>query len=90
MVLIWGAESAINFNTKRRSPSRFVYQLPLYNYNYAKEDLILEYLNSIIQNQPKFIIDTNNNETPIFDFPVQTESIQIVAISTVQGRVITR
>ena len=83
-VLLWGAESAINFQTKRQSPSRYVYQFPLYKVNFVKEKSVLEFLNDIIQNRPVLIINTNNNTTPIFDFPVQTESIQ-KAVNTIQA-----
>ena len=83
-VLLWGAELAINFYTKRHSPSRYVYQYPLYQVNYANEKMILEFLNDIIKNRPKLIIDTRNQKTPMFEFPIETESIQM-AINDIQA-----
>lgn len=71
-VLLWGAESGINFVTKRRSPTRFVYQYPLYMKGYVNEQMIEEFLEDIIKKPPKLIIDTHNPKTPIFDFPLQT------------------
>lgn len=75
-VLLWGAESAFNFYTKRKSPTRFVYQYPLYNKDYTSEQIILEFLDGVIQNHPKIIIDTKNSETPMYKFPIYTEAIK--------------
>ncbi len=75
-VLMWGAESSVNFFTERKSPSRFVYQYPLYTRRYADEANILEFLDDIIQYRPRLIVDTANELTPFFDFPVQTENIK--------------
>ena len=36
-VLLWGAEASINYATQRRSPTRFVYQYPLYQKDYVSE-----------------------------------------------------
>ena len=75
-ILLWGAETSINFFTKRRSPSRFVYQYPLYNHNYVDEQMIEEFLGDIIQNKPLLIIDTGNPATPMYDFPIKNKTIQ--------------
>jgi hypothetical protein len=75
-VLLWGAESSINFSAQRRSPTRFVYQYPIYKQGYVDEKMILEFLEDIIQNRPSLIIDTKNHETPMYSFPIQTESIR--------------
>lgn len=57
-VLMWGAETAINFFAQRRSPSRFVYQYPLYRADYAGVALYQEFLSNILQKKPKLIILT--------------------------------
>lgn len=75
-VLLWGAESGINFFAQRSSSSRFVYQLPLYHPGYTNEALILEFLDAILQARPAMIIDTGNSTTPMFDFPIDTSAIQ--------------
>jgi hypothetical protein len=74
-VLLWGAESSINFFTERESPGKYVYQYPLFTDGYVNEQMILEFLEDIIQKKPKLIIDTNNSFTPFFDFPIHTEEI---------------
>lgn len=74
-VLFWGAESSINYLTQRKSPSRFVYQYPLYTKGYTDAEMIEEFLNDIIQNRPQLIIDTKNPKTPLFDFPIHTTTI---------------
>jgi hypothetical protein len=84
-VLLWGAEAALNFYTRRLSPSRYVYQLPLYKINYTNEEKILTFLNEILKNRPKYIFDTKNKGAPMFEFPVQTEVIR-QAIEAVQAR----
>jgi len=75
-VLLWGAETKINFFSQRASPSRFSYQFPLYHPAYTNEGLILEFLDAILQERPRMIIDTGNPATPIFDFPITTSAIQ--------------
>ena len=74
-VLLWGAESSVNFFSHRKSPSRFVYQYPLYTHGYADERLIVEFLNDLIEKKPKLLIDTHNPQTPLYDFPIQTHTI---------------
>ena len=74
-VLFWGAEAKDNFDTSRKGPSKFIYQYPLYTHNYTNPEMISGFLNDIIQNQPKLIIDTQNQETPIFEFPYNNETI---------------
>ena len=74
-VLVWGAETGINFSTQRRSPSRFVYQFPLYEAGYANRKIIEEFLGDIIQHQPPIIIDTQNSDMPIYDFGITSPEI---------------
>lgn len=74
-VLLWGAESSINYYSERISPTRFVYQYPLYMQRYTSEKMILEFMDDVIQNNPKLIIDTKNPSTPMYVFPIKSESI---------------
>lgn len=74
-VLLWGAETSVNYFSQRQSPTRFVYQYPLYQSRYATEEMILEFLDDILEKKPAYIIDTKNSQTPIFDFPIQTPAI---------------
>ena len=84
-VLLWRAETRINFFSQRASPSRFSYQFPLYHPAYTNEGLILEFLDAILDQRPRMIVDTGNPATPIFDFPIMTPAIQqkVAAIQAV-------
>ena len=74
-VLIWGAETEINFHTQRPSPTRFVYQYPLYEEGYTSLALIEEFLADIIQNQPRLIIDTRTEDMPFLDFELESPRV---------------
>jgi len=74
-ILLWGSETATNFFSQRKSPTRFVYQAPLQQEGYVDEGMINEFLDDVIKNQPKFIVDTERNN-PLFTFPITTETIQ--------------
>jgi hypothetical protein len=72
-VLVWGAESFVNFYTFRKCPTRFVYQLPFYTQGYVDKQIISEFIRDVIRNQPQLIVDTGEI-APLFDFPIQTEN----------------
>lgn len=75
-VLLWGAEAGTNFFSARVSPSRFVYQYPLYQPGYANEQMIEKFLLDIIQNKPSLIIDTQNSYTPFLEFNLSSNDIE--------------
>jgi hypothetical protein len=75
-VLVWGAETGINYETQRRSPTRFVYQYPLYEAGYASQQNVEEFLDAIVQQKPRLIIDTLNSLTPIYDFGITSPRIE--------------
>ncbi len=75
-VLLWGAEASINFFSHRKSPTRFVYQYPLYTQGYVNEAMVIEFLDDVIQHRPRLIIDTHNAMTPIFQFPIYTYDVE--------------
>jgi len=75
-VLLWGAEAEINYSAQRRSPSRFIYQDPLYKVGYADEKIIAEFLGEVIKYKPRFIIDTKYPLTPIYDFGIASPAIE--------------
>jgi hypothetical protein len=82
-VLMWGDETSFNFTTKRRSPSRFSYQYPLYMDGYTSELMIEEFLQDINKNKPALIFDTHNSFTPIFAFKVSSPRINAL-MKTIQ------
>jgi len=55
-VLILGAESVINFLSRRPAPTRYVYQYPLYLL--GKRPMVEEFFDDIIRRKPALIIDT--------------------------------
>lgn len=75
-ILVWGAETSINYFSNRKSPTRFVYQYPLYTQGYTNEPMITEFLDDLIRQHPELLIDTHNPRTPLYEFPIQTPIIQ--------------
>ncbi len=71
-VLLWGAETSMNYFTERKSPTRFTYQYPLLQKGYVREEFIIEFLDDVIKNQPQLIIMTDT-PTPMYEFPIHTE-----------------
>jgi hypothetical protein len=55
-VLLIGAESVVNFLTRREAPTRYVYQYPLALL--GRRPMFEEYFNQILENKPLLIIDT--------------------------------
>lgn len=58
MVLIWGAETALNYVTGVLSPTRYTYQAPLFFPEYQSAGHTARFLADLEQNQPEYIIDT--------------------------------
>ena len=78
-VLMFGAESAINFITQRKSPTRYVYQYPLYMQGYDNTKKDQEFLSDLAKNPPKLIIITNNPKTPFKKFSTIIKNYTLVA-----------
>lgn len=67
-VLMWGAEAKYNYLAGRKSPTRYVYQYPLYMRRYHTPAMINEFLNELMEQSPEIIIDaspSNSNIPPI-------------------------
>jgi hypothetical protein len=60
-VLIWGNQATVNFATRRVSPTRFVYQYPLYTTGYHTEAMVSEFLRALETKTPKLIVDTTSS-----------------------------
>ncbi len=75
-VLLWGNEAAYNFSAGRVSPSRFIYQVPLYLEGYTDQDKIEEFLADIVENNPKLLIDSANPRTPLYRFGITSPKIE--------------
>jgi 4-amino-4-deoxy-L-arabinose transferase-like glycosyltransferase len=75
-VLLWGAETVTNFTARRRSPSRFVYQYPLYTEGYADQQKIEDFFADIVKDKPRLIIDSRNPLTPLYQFGITSPQIE--------------
>ena len=59
-VLLIGAESVVNFLTRREAPTRYVYQYPLALL--GRRPMFEEYFHQILGNKPVLIIDTRGRQ----------------------------
>lgn len=84
-VLLWGAQTEINYLSQRRSPTRFAYQYALYNPKYVNLQMVEEFLNDVISRSPKLIIDTRDPLTPMYEFPVESRTTRL-AIEFLRSR----
>lgn len=57
-LLVWGAESQINFSLDKESPSRFFYQYALFSDSFATSTMINEFLRDIAIRKP-LIVDAS-------------------------------
>jgi hypothetical protein len=64
-VLVWGAESGVNVASHRLSPTRFIYQLPLFTESSAGGPALL--LSDLQRNPPALIVDASES---VYDRPV--------------------
>jgi hypothetical protein len=60
-VLMWGAETTVNFVIRRDAPTKFVYQLPLYTANNQSQAMRAAFLRDIMANPPATIVDASAN-----------------------------
>jgi hypothetical protein len=84
VILIWGSESGINFITGRGSPSRYVYQYPLFYLNYTTEEKVDEFVKSVKSRKPKLVIDASEST---FDNQVDQGRIFSLDLSKREGLV---
>jgi len=64
-VLFWGSEAAMNFLTRRRAPTRFVYQHTLFEADYPNPEDLSAFAKELTSNPPLLIIDTSNTHPRI-------------------------
>jgi len=78
-VLMWGIETTVNFLAGRRSPTRFVFQHPLYRpIDYPAAGMVEEFLAGIKAARPALIIDTSSNDpnVPPLDAAARQERVR--------------
>ncbi len=73
-VLFWGAEAGLNFSTRRQSPTKYVYQYPLYRTGYLQAEDISEFFNDLETRPPLWIVDTKNPMTPFLEIPADAQA----------------
>jgi 4-amino-4-deoxy-L-arabinose transferase-like glycosyltransferase len=71
-VLLWGAETAVNFFSGRRSPTEYVYQYPLFTEGYTNDQMVEAFLEDILENKPRLIIDAQDATMPFLSFPTSS------------------
>ena len=64
-VLMWGAETSVNFVSGYRAPTRYVYQYPLYTKGYQTPARIDEFYADLDARRPYVIIDSSATNTSI-------------------------
>lgn len=75
-VVLWGAESAMNFHTRRRAPTKYVYQYPLIHADYVNEQMINEFLDDILEEKPRLLINKVREDMPFLEFPISNPEIE--------------
>jgi hypothetical protein len=63
---MWGVDSSYNFAARRASPTRFVYQTPLYNEK--NKENVIEFLQGILTNKPRLIVLRSGDTLSDFRF----------------------
>jgi hypothetical protein len=75
-VLLWGGETVYNFLSARASPTRFVYQYPLYEPGYATTGMHQEFLDDLTRRPPRLIVDTNEPTMLFLHLPLAPPAMQ--------------
>ncbi len=75
-ILVWGAESMINFYTKRAASTRYVYQYALVEPGYTTEEKVLEFLDDLLENPPVLLADSMRPDMLFFEFAVSSDQIE--------------
>lgn len=66
-VLVWSTGAELNFETERKSPTPYVYYLPLFVPGFQNSDRWTEFVNDLEANPPALIIKPSSGYAPDFD-----------------------
>jgi hypothetical protein len=83
-VLVMDAEAYINFASQRLSPSEYVYLYPLNTQGYTTVEMVSTFLNAVLNNPPRLIVDEVGNGIRPENFSVSSAQI-IDRISKIQA-----
>lgn len=72
-MLVWGAETSLNYLTGTSAPTRYMYAYPLFLRGYANRERFVEFLGELQENPPKYIVDAGTTNTAI---PPLTEEMR--------------
>lgn len=61
-LLMWGAEAAYNFLTAVPSPTRYVYQYPLYTCGYFTDESLQQFRRDIVERRPLIVDSSSSNQ----------------------------
>jgi hypothetical protein len=78
-LLAWGAETGFNFLSQRRSPTRFVYQYPLYrgySGDYASMENIRRFFEDLEDNPPQVILVPSYSGFNAQEFDIKSAEIE--------------
>ena len=66
-VLVWGAEPAVNLQSRRSLPTRYIHMYPFYAAHPTIDRMSAEFLAGLEANLPVLIVDTLNEELPFVE-----------------------
>ena len=72
-LLMWGAESTFNFLADKPSPTRYVYQVPLYTCGYVTEEMV-EGLREDVASKHPLIVDSSPSNTAVPPIDIEARS----------------
>jgi hypothetical protein len=74
-VLVWGNSVVINWLSNRTAPTRFVYQTPLFEGEYARPELVSELIDDLRAHPDALIIDTTSGGRSLTADPMTVSPI---------------
>lgn len=75
-VFIWGGEARVLYEIKRRTPTRYLYPAPLVRRNFTTPQRAQEFLDVLLRQPPRWLIDDHLVRRPFFEFPFPSEKIR--------------
>ena len=76
LVLVWGSGAVFNFEARRASPTRFVYQDPLGLGGYTSAEVVEEFLAEVVEHRPILILALTGKGIAIEEFGFDSAGIR--------------
>lgn len=61
-IFVWGVGQTVNLVSSRKSPTRYIYQTPLYTKGFQEVKMYQDVLRDLKTKRPKYILDGNTNK----------------------------